>query len=291
MRVTVLGGAAWNLMIHVDRLPEGRPATIHPRWHHEAIGGAAAGKALNLARLGVDVTLFAGLGDDDAGRRVRDGLASAGVDLRAGTDPTGTARHVNLMDPDGGRISIMLANGSAELALDPEAIVTSMTAADAVVVDLAPWTPRVLDIARSSGRPVWTDLHDTDGAAGWRDPFIAAAETVFMNGDRLDDPAAYLGSLVDRGTRIAVCTLGRHGAIALDADGRRYDVPAVPDVEVVDTNGAGDAFFAGVLWGVLDGAPLERALRSGARAAALAVTSPDLASADLTGDRLRREAI
>jgi sugar/nucleoside kinase (ribokinase family) len=287
MRVTVLGGAAWNRMIHVDRLPDGRSATIHPRRHHEAIGGGAAGKALNLVRLGVDVTLFAGLGHDDPGSRVRAGLEAAGVDLRATVDPAGTAQHVNLMDPDGGRISIMLANGSADLAVDPAAVGASMSGADAVVVDLAPWTPRFVDLARASGRPVWTDLHDFDGTSAWHAAFIEVADAVFVSDDRLADPRALLVSLVDGGKRFAVCTRGRDGSVGLDDHGRWYDVPAVPDVELVDANGAGDALFAGVLFGVLDGAPLERALRYGTTAAALAVLSTELASSELSAERLR----
>ena len=286
MRVTVLGGAAWNRMINVDRLPDGHSATVHPRRHHEAIGGAGAGKALNLARLGVDVTLFAGIGEDDAGRHVREGLVAAGVDLRSTVDPTGTAQHINLMDPEGGRISIMLANGSADLAFDEVALAASMAEADVIVADLAPWTPRAVPAAVASGRPIWTDLHDHDGTSSWHAPFIDAAEVVFVSHDRLPDPPAFLGSLVERGKRLVVCTMGADGAIALDADGREYAVPAVPDVEIVDSNGAGDGFFAGTLFGVLDGAPLEVALRYGAIAGALAITSPDLASANLSPESL-----
>lgn len=291
MRVTVLGGAAWNRMIHVDHLPEGRGATIHPRWHHEAIGGAGAGKAMNLARLGVDVTLFAGMGQDDAGRRVRQGLAAAGVDLRATDDLTGTAQHINLMDPLGGRVSIMLANGSPDLAFDQAALAESMAGADVVVVDLAPWTPRALGVARSSGRPIWTDLHDHDGTSSWHAPFIEAAEVAFVSHDRLPDPRAFLTSLVERGKRFAVCTMGADGAIAIDADGRWYEVPAVAGGQVVDSNGAGDAFFAGTLFGVLEGVALQVALGYGARAAALSVSSTELASPDLTPDRVRSDVI
>jgi sugar/nucleoside kinase (ribokinase family) len=287
MRVTVLGGAAWNRMIHVDRLPDGRGATIHPLWHHEAIGGSAAGKAMNLARLGVTVTLHAGIGDDEPGRRVKAGLSEAGVDLGETVDPGGTAQHVNLMDPTGGRISIMLANGSPDLPFDDTAVSQSMRESDVVVVDLAPWTPRALPLAAAAGRPLWTDLHDYDGTRDWHIPFIDAAEVVLVSHDRLPGPVAFLESMIDRGKRLAVCTMASAGAVALDADGRRFDVPAVPDVAIVDTNGAGDAFFAGVLFGVLSGEPFEAALRYGAIAGGLAVTSPDLASPDLTPGRLR----
>lgn len=291
MRVAVLGGAAWNRMIHVERLPDGGGATIHPLWLHEAIGGSAAGKAMNLARLGVAVTLHAGIGDDEPGRRVAAGLAAAGVDLRATLDSTGTAQHVNLMDPGGERISIMLANGSPDLAFDDAAFAASMAEADLVVVDLAPWTPRAVPLALASGRPIWTDLHDYDGARAWHAPFIDAAEVVFVSHDRLAAPAAFLESMIQRGKRLAVCTMAGAGAIALDGDRRSFEVPAEPIGPLVDANGAGDAFFAGVLFGVLGGVPLERALRYGAIAGALAVASTDLASADLSPERLTSEAI
>jgi acarbose 7IV-phosphotransferase len=287
MRVTVLGGAAWNRMIHVDRLPDARPATIRPASYHDAIGGAGAGKAMNLSRLGVDVTLFTGLGDDQPGERVREGLEAVGVDLRVTLDPSGTAQHLNVMDRAGGRISFMLANGSTDLDFDEGAAVASMARTDVVVVDLAPWTARALDLAKASGHPVWTDLHDHDGSPERYRPFIDAADAVFVSNDRIDDPAAFLRWLVDNGKRLAACTMGSEGAVALDADGRSHRIPAVPGVDVVDTNGAGDAFFSGVLFGVLEDVPLQRALRYGAVAAALAVTSPDLASSELTADRVR----
>ena len=51
-------------------------------------------------------------------------------------------------------------------------------------------------------------------------------------------------------------------------------------------NGAGDACAAGVLFGELQGVQVPVALRMGARAAALAVGSPNLASAQLSADRL-----
>ena len=81
------------------------------------------------------------------------------------------------------------------------------------------------------------------------------------------------------------------GAIALDADGQWYEVPALTGIDVVDTNGAGDAFFAGVLFGVLEGVPLGAALRYGTVAAAMAVVSLELASTDLSAERLRAEGI
>jgi acarbose 7IV-phosphotransferase len=92
--------------------------------------------------------------------------------------------------------------------------------------------------------------------------------------------------LIDGGKTLAVCTMAAAGAIALDADRQSYATPAIPDVEIVDSDGAGDAFFAGTLFGVLSGAPPAVTLRYGAVAGGLAVTSPNLASAELSPERL-----
>lgn len=84
------------------------------------------------------------------------------------------------------------------------------------------------------------------------------------------------------GRDLVVCTRGASGALSLTADGRWIDVPAEPVADVVDTNGAGDAFLAGVVFGEVSGLPIESSLRIGARVAALSVSSPELAAAELS---------
>lgn len=98
---------------------------------------------------------------------------------------------------------------------------------------------------------------------------------VFMNDDRTDDPWALMHSCLARGPRLAVCTLGAEGAVALEADGTQHEVPAVP-ADVVDTNGAGDAFMAGFLAATLRGAPVFDALEAGAVQARVAIESEHL---------------
>ena len=57
---------------------------------HPTVGCMGAGKSLNLARLGMAVTLHTALGDDQPGRRVRERLARDGLRLIIDTDPAGT---------------------------------------------------------------------------------------------------------------------------------------------------------------------------------------------------------
>lgn len=73
-----------------------------------------------------------------------------------------------------------------------------------------------------------------------------------------------------------MCTHGAAGAHVLTEDGW-VTAPAEPVEEVVDTNGAGDAFFAGFASGRADGLDVLACGRRGARRAAAAVASLELA--------------
>ena len=79
------------------------------------------------------------------------------------------------------------------------------------------------------------------------------------------------------GARLAVCTHGPGGASGLSADSGWVEVAALTVDRVVDTNGAGDAFFAGVVTALADDSDLGTAMEAGAAQAARAVASPGLA--------------
>jgi sugar/nucleoside kinase (ribokinase family) len=167
----------------------------------------------------------------------------------------------------GGRVSLYLASPEATSGSDDAELSAAMSSADAIVLDLAAEPLRLLPLAAATGRPIWVDVHDYDGAAEFHRPFLAAADAVFCNADRLEDPVAFLRSCIEDGASLAVCTLGADGAVAVDAAGVEHRVAAVP-VDVVDTNGAGDAFLAGVLDAALSGLTVPQALQAGARSAA-----------------------
>jgi len=275
-RVAVCGPASWNHLILLDRLPEPAPHMQFALGDLHTLGGTSAGKALHLADRGVDVTLHALLGTDDDGRRVSAALDAAGVRVSASPSER-TERHANLMTAAGERVSLYLATPSAASDEEIGRIEADLADADIAVVDLSGVGATIVErrLAGAASAPIWTDLHDYDGAAQFHEPFLRAADVVFMNDDATDDPWALMQSCLDRGPRLAVCTLGARGAIALAASGERAAVDAAP-VDVVDTNGAGDAFFAGFLAASLSGADLDGCLAAGARQAVVALSSEHL---------------
>src|SRR4051812_49072389 len=106
--VVVTGPASWNTLVRVAALPDGGPGPLFASGHCEGLGGTSAGKALDLARLGVDVTLRSALGDDDAADRIRAALTHERLTLLAPGAPGPSERHLNLMADDGGRLTVYL---------------------------------------------------------------------------------------------------------------------------------------------------------------------------------------
>lgn len=268
--VFIAGAASWNRIVYLDHLPEPVPHMQFALGEYETVGGTSAGKALGLAGLGRPVVLHALFGGDVEGERVRGLLESGGVTVIPGAGGA-TERHLNLMTPAGERVSLYLATPSGSDA--PTApVATAIAEASAIVLDLAPLAQGLIPLASESGRPIWTDIHDYDGTAEFHRPFIEAADAIFMNADRIGpDPLPFMRARIEAGASLVVCTLGERGAIAVAAgDGGRmsqHEVEATP-VDVRDTNGAGDAFMAGVLDATLAGAELPDALRAGAEHAA-----------------------
>ncbi len=273
--IVISGPAAWNRIVYLDHLPEPVPHMQFALEDYETIGGTSAGKALGLAGLGRPVLLHTLLGDDTEGVRVRRALEASGVEFSALTADR-TERHLNLMTRAGERVSLYLSAPADPGTPPSPELRQAMTDAPAIVLDLSERSRALIPVARATGRPIWTDIHDYDGRADFHRPFIGAADWIFMNADRIGaDPRPFMAECVRGGASVVVCTLGAQGAIAIDERMLLTEVAAEP-VEVLDTNGAGDAFMAGVLDAHLDGATLPEALAAGARHAAAVLTTRHL---------------
>jgi len=279
--VVVAGAASWNTIVRVPALPTAAGMSM-ASGYKDTLGGTSAGKALTLARLGVHVTLRTALGDDDAAGHIRAALTHPHLTVTAARGHGPSERHLNLMTPDGARASIYL-HLPPDPGPVPREVADAVARADVVVADLADHARAVLRLARAADVPLWCDVHDWDGVADFHREFVEAADVLVVSGDRLADPRALLAGRVAAGARWAVCTLGARGAVGLGRTEGWVEAPAFPVERVLDTNGAGDAFVAGLLLGHLEGRELAGAMRLGAAAGALAVASPGLVSdADAT---------
>lgn len=76
----------------------------------------------------------------------------------------------------------------------------------------------------------------------------------------------FLKEVKNRGSQIAVATLGENGSLAYD--GERFYRSGILATEIVDTMGAGDSFIAGFLFGTLKGLSIDECMKLGSNTAA-----------------------
>jgi len=214
------------------------------------------------------------VGDDRAAEAALEPLREAGVDLSGVREVAGASsrRAVVLVDAASGERSI-LSHRDPRLALEPRDLdAASITRArllhlDAVDLDASVWAA---ELARREGIPVVLDA-DTpqEGLARLLEvvdfPVVdrRLAEELGGTGSTADGLRA-LGSY---GARLAVATVGEEGALAWDGE-QLIRSPGFR-VTVHDATGAGDAFHAGFLWGLVAELPARELLRCANAVAAL----------------------
>jgi len=284
--ILILGGASLDTIIHLPALPTPEPQTIWPRESYRALGSTGAGKSLNLAALGQSVVFHTLLGGDPEGHQIQVALGHPGIRLLTEQTDAPTEQHVNLMSADGKRISLFIQPPPEPEQVDWNQAQQALAECAVAVVNILGYTRSALPWLKASGTPIWTDLHDYDGHNSYHEPFIDAARAIFLSSDNLPDYRTTMEGLIARGKEFVVCTHGSEGATLLNREGRWLEQPVVPVSGVVDTNGAGDAFFSGFLHRYLQGAELADCLRAGAICGALCVTSRELASPELSRERL-----
>ena len=247
-----------------------------------ATGGCALSTATALEQLGTHTALCGcvgrdllgdvmlrearGRGLDSGGLRVCDELTSASLVLDAS---------------DGART--FLHNPGASAALGPQDIERALEAGPrwlhiggALVLPRLDGEPLATVLAAARKRGITTSLdpvHDATGAWDRVHPCLPHLDVISPNlieahgitGE--DTPEACAAWLHERGARQVAIKLGRDGAFALDHETAEL-VPAFR-VETRDETGAGDAFAAGLIHGLLQGQPLARAVRLGNAVGAL----------------------
>lgn len=288
-KILVLGGVSLNTMIFFDDFPEPRTHTAYPKRFHEAAGSTGAGKALNLCRLGFDVTLHALIGEDEFGVKAQQLLDVENLNFVYDIDPAGTQRHVNVMNDEGGRISMILVPGTFKPQVDWSKIEPLIARSDCVVLNIRNYCREAIPLIKKHDKPIWVDIHDYDGENDYHREFIEEADVVLLSSEQMPEYRTFMAELVETGKALVICTHGKEGATAITAVADFIETPIIDAYQRFDTNGAGDAFFSGVLYGHAQSYPVEKCLRFGAIVSGLCIMSPELAFEDLSVDLIEAE--
>lgn len=310
-QVIVVGSVNADYTVRIGHLPQPGETVTGGRLEILP-GGKGGNQAHAAARLGARVTLVAAVGDDATGEQALADLQAAGIDtggLVRDPGPSGVA--VILVDASGenmiavapganerltaGRVSESLAGRVTAGTVLLASLEVPLAAVSAAATAAAGADGAVLVVNPAPGRSLPRDLIDgviltpnegellrlpppglsaeagASGAAGTS----GAARTSGAVGTGGDAPVpeenAAVGYLLGAGARAVIVTRGSRGATLFRAGREPADFPA-PQVQVVDTVGAGDAFNGALATALAAGLPMETAVAAAVQAGAAACT-------------------
>jgi ribokinase len=298
--VVVLGSVNQDIVCEVQQLP--RPGeTVLALRSRTNLGGKGSNQAVAAARAGGRVEFIARIGRD-ADPGLRKALREYGVELTALREVhdarTGTA-YITVAD---GENQIVVDPGAnfgweSESELDTGAEADLLRSAEVVVAQLEV-PPSVVEWAARRARRF---VLNAAPATALPDELLRRCHPLIVNESELSaltgttarTPEQAFHSartLCLRGVESVVATLGAAGSVWA----HRCDAPvlvsggyqAAPQVNAVDSTGAGDAFVGALAVALADGMPLGGAVAYATAAGALAVQTPGTHASYPTGDQI-----
>jgi 5-dehydro-2-deoxygluconokinase len=259
------------------------------------VGGCPTNICVGVRRLGLKSTLLTAVGDDEVGDFLLQFLRIEGIDTDFIPRKPGrrtSAVIMSIQPPDTfpltfyrdncadqaldlddvrraplDRTRVVLVTGTG-LSHEPSRTATLLAAEQGravgarVVVDID-YRPGQWPSAEHFGANVCALLRHAHLAVGTEEEVAAAAG--------VGDAETAASRLLALGLDALVLKRGARGAVLFRPDQPPTAIPAFP-ITVLNVLGAGDAFASGLLYGWLQGWPLERAVRMGCATGAIVVT-------------------
>ena len=301
-RVVVVGGANMDLVGQASMPLTAGDST--PGEVRASRGGVGRNMAENLAQLGVPTLLHSAVGSDAWGRRLLHETQACGVDVSRVFQSADwpTAQYLSLVEP-GGKLAMALNDMRVLDQLTPAVLRQQgfdISNAACLVLDcnLRPDTLAwLMDVANQgpaqNSHPTWVMVDAVSAVKCQRiKPHLAAIHTLKLNRleaqaltglavDSLAEARMAAAALCQQGVQRTVLSLGELGVCWCDAMGPSGHVPA-SRVPRGNTNGAGDALLAGVVYGHLAGLTLPQTVEFGMACAELTLTSSTANAPGLT---------
>lgn len=298
MDIAVIGSNMVDLISYITRMPE-EGETIEAPDFAMGCGGKGANQAVAASRLGSQVLMVSRVGDDIFADNTVANFRANGIDTRHVRTTPGTSGVAPIfVDPDSRNSIIIVKGANASLTpQDVEDAAADIAGAGLIVLQLEVPLPTVyaaIDLGVRLGIPVLLNPApanpDLDYAQVAKCEFFVPNETELatLTGlpvSTIEEITAAAATLVERGCRNVIVTLGSRGVLWVSCDGSTL-VPQEHVVKAVDTTGAGDAFIGCFAHVLTHGGSIEEALRRANGYAASSVTKRGTQSSYPTADEL-----
>ncbi|WP_025027026.1 carbohydrate kinase [Caldalkalibacillus mannanilyticus] len=289
--IICIGGA--NIDRKAKTTQKARLYSSNPVTTSESCGGVARNVAENLSRLGCHPSLMTAVGEDKEGRWLIEQTKTLGIDVSKvwlmPTERTGT--YTALIDVDGEMLVSMAEMNIYEKITTQffEDHWASIKAAEAIFLDTnIPQECLSLLIMRSKEQNIRLFIDPVSSAKASKLPAdLAGVELILPNReeaellagtkiDSVEDCALASQKIHERGVKNVIITLGEQGIYYSSTDETGHLLPYQADV--VDVTGAGDAFAATVIYGLVQQETLSTSCRLGLAAARLTLQSAESVS-------------
>lgn len=273
-----LGCACLDFLGVVPRMPD-LDDEIRMVTSSQQGGGEVATALVALSKLGASTVYLGKVGDDHAGRMIREELEQYGVDMRhlvIDPDATSIASMV-IIDQRSGKRTI-LAGDLSLCELEPSEIPPCLldsvrylhldgTSRQAALA--AAFTARKNGVKVVLDADVLADDAEISQLMGMTDILITS-EGFARRFTGMDKPEDMIEKLRLYGAEIVTVTLGDRGSICFSED----EVICAPafQVDVVDTTGAGDVYHGAFIYGLIQDWPLEKTTEFASAVAAMKCT-------------------
>jgi ribokinase len=303
-KICVVGSSNIDLITYAPRLPK-LGETVTGSNFQTGFGGKGANQAAMAAKLGGAVSIVTKVGEDLFGQDTRKNFVELSIDTTYlyTTPDAHTGVAPIWVDESSGNNAIIVAAGANNL-LSPEDVENARVALTTSHVVVCQWeipTETILTALRIAHEAqVTTIFNPAPAHSEIPAEFYAHIDILCPNeseAERLtgmpvgtiEQATAAAQTLLSRGPRTVILTLGERGSLLVTAEGSQH-FPA-PRVQAVDTTGAGDAFVGSLAYYLAEGQPIETAIQRANRIAAISVQSPGTqrsfpSLADLPADML-----
>jgi len=265
-QIVVVGSHAPGLFVRVQRIPLAGETLIGWDYQEPVDGGKGSNQAIAAAKLGVKTSFVGCLGKDRLGQEAAKWMRNVGVDLSltSYSDTSSTGVGFIILDENG--VPAMVTTMGANEELDRQHVDMALKSLRGAKVMLTQFEIRpevALHAASVAKENKMAAIINPAPAAEIHPSQLSVADIAIPNETEAKlllgykpeleiDPIVMANELLDQSSvSCVIITLGEQGFVGFDQSGSWSG--QTPEVDVVNTSGAGDVFCAAFAAGIARG--------------------------------------